>query len=80
MKITLESLQNSKFVVDHNQLGLILGGANPNTFGGSRTLAAGTPQETTVTYSTDTTTSTGGETWHLNGSARDLMEVVPDMA
>ncbi len=80
MKLTLESLKNLKFEIDHNQLGLILGGAAPNTYGGSKVLSQGTPQETTITWSTDTSTSTGGETYHLTGSARDLMEVVPDMA
>lgn len=79
MKLNLESLRNSKFEIDHNQLGLILGGAAPNTYGGSKVLAAGTPQETTITWSTDTTTATGGEVYHQHGTERDLMEVVPDI-
>ena len=79
--ITLESLKDSKFELEDSSLGRILGGAAPNTGGGSRTLGAGTSQETTISWSSDTVVfaDDGSEesgTWHREGTENDPGEFV----
>lgn len=48
------SLFNEAYQVDESKLGKILGGQATTTGGGSKTVGAGTSNETTFDYSSDT--------------------------
>lgn len=74
--IRLENFNQLDFKVSNRKLGLIVGGATPNTGSGSEVLAEGTPSETTISWSSDTETyyedgSLEGGTYHRGCTTND---------